>query len=95
MQGVPARDRRRLVDVTDLSPREIRARIADLENGPEARVERARGELVLSIERLREGLAGWQSRTVTRLRGAVPVVAGAAAVGVTAVVLVRVAGRRR
>ncbi len=85
---------RRLVDVTDLSPREIRARLADLENGHEARVEQAREELLRSLERLHEHLAALAARAVGRARAAGPAVAGAVAVGVTAVLLVRVAGRR-
>ncbi len=85
---------RQVVDVTDLSPREIRARIADLQDEHVVQVEQARDDLAVSIDRLRVGVGLLRARLAAKARAALPVVAGATAAGVTAVVLVRVGSHR-
>lgn len=92
--SVRGEDGWQVVDVTGLSPGDIRARITDLEDGREATVEQARDDLAESIVRLREGVVLLRGRVVERVRAALPVVAGAAAVGTTGAVIVRVGTRR-
>ncbi|MDN5917189.1 MAG: hypothetical protein L0I76_19150 [Pseudonocardia sp.] len=87
-------DGRPVVDVTNLSPQEIRARMVDLEDGYEAKIEQARADLAESIDRLGEGVVRLRERMVAKARAALPAVAGASAVGVTAVVFVRVRATR-
>lgn len=84
-----------VLDCTDLSPRELRARVADLRYGHEARVEQARDELSASLDRLVEGVRVLRARVTSRTRAAIPVLAGVAVVGVTTVLAVRITSGRR
>lgn len=94
-EGVAARNRRQVVDVTEMSPREIRARMEYLQDRHVVQVEQACDDLAASLDRFHAGLVALRDRVVMKASAAAPVVAGGAAVVATTVVLVRVAGSRR
>ncbi|RZT87085.1 hypothetical protein EV383_3992 [Pseudonocardia sediminis] len=87
-EDVVVEDGHHVIDVTDLSPGEIRARVEDLQDDHVVQVEQARDDLSESIDRFVEGLAALRARLVAKARAAAPYAAGAAGVGVTTLLVV-------
>ncbi|MEK6441327.1 hypothetical protein [Pseudonocardia sp. T1-2H] len=79
---------RPVVDGTVLSPKELRDRVRDMQDGREEQVAQARTELAESLDRLGEGLLLVRAQMSARARHAGKIAAGVAAAGTTLALVV-------
>jgi hypothetical protein len=78
---------RPVVDGTVLSPKELRDRVRDMQDGREEQLAQARTELAESLDRLGEGLRRLRARMGAKARHAGKIAAGVAAAGTTLAVV--------